>query len=430
MEKLPETFSKMFVREGVVHAVDKLILPDSSNPAPAQATADPSSRTSSRSRRYRRRNGCKNADGSGSAGSAKGRGSPLVDVEAPNANSSFRAAVSARAKAFRDKYFPADSVATEAWETDDLHHLRNLCMKLNAMVEDSRPKSKGKSKASGLGSLDMPGNAEGRLNAVISEMLRELGKEDGVSTFEFIRSGVVAALLNHLSCGAFSKERVPEASLPKLRQQVLRAFKSFVSVSLPTSIDPGSNGAPAPMTILVQKLQSALSSLESFPVILSHSGRAGGGSGQYSGLSALSQPCKLRFCRAEGERSLSDYSSNIVVIDPLENLAGVEEFLWPRIQRAEPEQKKPSSGGDVTPGSASSGPGASSTSRPSMATGSGRKDSKGKKTSSSKGKGKAVLGSALDDARGPQTRSAARRRAVSEAEAPINPSPAEPISEV
>ncbi|CAA6673508.1 unnamed protein product [Spirodela intermedia] len=435
MEKLPETFSKMFVREGVVHAVDKLILPDASNPASAQAAADPSSRTSSRSRRYRRRNGCKNTDGSGSAGLAKCRGSPLVDVEVPNGNSSFRAAVSARAKTFRDKYFPADSVVTEAWETDDLHHLRNLCMKLNAMVEDSRPKNKGKSKASGLCSFDVSGNAEGRLNAVISEMLRELGKEDGVSTFEFIRSGVVTALLNYFSCGTFPKEKVSEASLPKLRQQVLRKFKSFISISLPTSVDPGSNDAPAPMTILVQKLQSALSSLESFPVILSHSGRSGGGCGQYSGLSALSQPCKLRLCRAEGEKSLSDYSSNVIVVDPLENLAGVEEFLWPRIQRAEPGQKQSSSAGVIMPGSASSEPGVSSisTSAPlgrRYSSGSGRKDSNGKKTSSSsKGKGKAILGSALDDVRGPQTRSAARRRAVSEAEEPVKPSPAKSVSE-
>ena len=124
-------------------------------------------------------------------------------------------------------------------------------------------------------------------------MLKELGKGDSVSTFEFIGSGVVEALLNYFSCGYFSKDRISETNLPKLRQQALTRFKSFVAVALPLSID---NGAVAPMTVLVQKLQNVLSSLERFPVMLSNSSRSSSGSGRLSsGLSALSQPIKLRF---------------------------------------------------------------------------------------------------------------------------------------
>ncbi|KAI3842891.1 hypothetical protein MKW92_014654, partial [Papaver armeniacum] len=43
------------------------------------------------------------------------------------------------------------------------------------------------------------------LVGVMSELLAELSKGDGVSTFEFIGSGVVAALLNYFSCGTFSR---------------------------------------------------------------------------------------------------------------------------------------------------------------------------------------------------------------------------------
>ncbi|MQL95161.1 hypothetical protein Taro_027824 [Colocasia esculenta] len=444
MEKLPETFSKMFVREGVVHAIDALILPNSLNTVSVQASSaeketEPLSGTSSRSRRYRRRNGCPNTEGS-SLGESKVCGSPPATVEVPTVNSSFRAAVSASAKAFKDKHFPADPGAAEVGVTDDLRHLRNLCSKLNASVEDAKSKAKGKSKASGVRSFDISADVEEHLNVVISDMLSELSKGDGVSTFEFIGSGVVAALLNYFSCGTFSKERISEANLPKLRQQALRRFKSFIAIALLTSVRQGSK---APMTILVQKLQSALSSLERFPVVLSHSTRSGGGSGRLScGLSVLSQPFKLRLCRAQGEKSLRDYSSNIVLIDPLASLAAVEEFLWPRIQRGESGQK--SSAGDTDPSSTASGAGVSSPStstptssgrrhssrsRSSVAIGSARKDSQEGKTGSSKGKGKAVLNSASEETRGPQTRNAARRRAISDTDTQMKPAHGDSISE-
>ena len=96
------------------------------------------------------------------------------------------------------------------------------------------------------------------------------------------------------------------------------------------------------MTLLVQKLQNALSSLESFSVVLNHSARSSGGIGRLSsGLSALSRPVKLRLCRASGEKSLRDYSNTVVLIDPLASLAVVEEFLWPRVKQSD-TGKKPS----------------------------------------------------------------------------------------
>ncbi|KAF2302059.1 hypothetical protein GH714_031991 [Hevea brasiliensis] len=313
MEKLPGTFSKMFVREGVVHAVDQLILSGNPNTTPTQVSSaekdnDYVSGTSSRSRRYKRR---------------------------------------------------SDPGASEIGVTDDLLELKNLCMKLNVGVDDQKTKAKGKSKASGSLVVDSSANKEEYLIGVISDMLTELSKGGGVSTFEFIGSGVVAALLNYFSCGYFSRERISDA----------------------------------PLTVLVQKLQNALSSLERFPVVLSHSSRSSGGSARLSsGLSALSQPFKLRLCRAQGEKSLRDYSSNVVLIDPLANLAAVEDFLWPRVQRCESGQKPLASMGNSESGTTPTGA--------------------GEKHQLIKGKGKAVLKTAQEEAKGPQTRNAARRRAA------------------
>ncbi|GLU02737.1 hypothetical protein SLE2022_199760 [Rubroshorea leprosula] len=429
MEKLPGTFSKMFVREGVVHAVDQLVLVG--NPTAQASSVDKDNDcitgTSSRSRRYRRRSGNSNPEG-GSMEESKSPvsvnvGSPPSSVEIPTVNSNLRTAVSSRAKAFKDKYYPSDSGAVEVGVTDDLLLLKDLCMKLNNGIDDQKTKVKGKSKTSGSQFVELSASKEDYLIEVILEILAELSKGDGVSTFEFIGSGVVAALLNYFSCGCFSKERISETNLPKLRQQALKRFKSFIEIALPSSVDEGS---VARMTVLVQKLQNALSSLERFPVVLSHSSRSSLGAARLSsGLSALSQPFKLRLCRAQGEKSLRDYSSNIVLIDPLASLAAVEEFLWPRVQRSDSGLKSSASVGNSESGTTPSGAGASSQSvsttrrhssrsRSSVNIGDAakREQLQDKSTSSSKGKGKAVLKAAQEESRGPQTRNAARRRAA------------------
>ncbi|KAH8510535.1 hypothetical protein H0E87_008184 [Populus deltoides] len=444
MEKLPGTFSKMFVREGVVHAVDQLILAGSPNTGPTQAASaekdnDSVPGSSSRSRRYKRRSGNSNPEANSSEESKSqvcaNAGSPPSSIEIPTVNSNLRLAVSACAKDFRDKHFPSDPGAAEVGVTDDLLHLKNLCTKLNAGVDDQKTKAKGKSKASASHLIDNSANKEEYLIGVISEMLAELGKGDGVSTFEFIGSGVVATLLNYFSCGYFTKERISEANLPKLRQQALRRFKSFVALALPSSID----GGGATMTVLVQKLQNALSSLERFPVVLSHSSRSSsGGARLSSGLSALSQPFKLRLCRLQGEKGLRDYSSNVVLIDPLASLAAVEEFLWPRVQRNETGQKVSESAGNSESGTTHPGAGASSPSTSTPATATRRHSSRSrssvnigdsarkepipeKSTSSSRGKGKAVLKPAQEETKGPQTRNAARRRAALDKDAELKP---------
>ncbi|XP_042042239.1 E3 ubiquitin-protein ligase UPL3-like isoform X2 [Salvia splendens] len=424
MEKLPGTFSKMFVREGVVHAVDTLILTGSSSSSqPSSNDKDNDSISgSSRSRRNRRRGGNSASDANPTDDS---KNSIPNSFEIPTANSSLRASVSACAKTFKEKYFPSDPEGSETAATEDLLRLKNLCTKLNLANDDHKTKSKGKSKASAARPSDLSVSKEEHLGESITEMLRELNRDDGVSTFEFIGSGVVASLLNYFTCGYFSKERVSEANLPRLREQAIKRYISFVSVSLPPTLDGGN---VVPMGILVQKLQNALSSLERFPVVLSHASRSSGGNGRLSsGLSALSQPFKLRLCRAHGEKSLRDYSSNVVLIDPLASLAGVEDFLWPRVQRSESGQMPSVSAVNSESGTTPVGTGVSSPSASTPATqrhstrsrtsvnigDSSKKDSSvDKSSSSSKGKGKAVLKPNLEEGKGPQTRNASRRRAA------------------
>ncbi|XP_047332949.1 E3 ubiquitin-protein ligase UPL3-like [Impatiens glandulifera] len=419
MGKLPGTFTKMFVREGVIHAIDVLILGGSTVVSPAEKDGDTISKSASRSRRSQR----SKPDLHGTDDSKIPVGSPPTSVEHPTGNLSMRVTVSASAKAFKDKYFSSTPGSSEVGITDDLVRLKNLCLKLSSGVDDQRTKSKGKSKAFLTNSLsDIPSIKEENLIVVVSEMLAELSKGDGVSTFEFIGSGVVSALLNYFSCGYFSKDRISEANLSVFRQQVIQRYTAFITVALPTSLDEGS---VAPMSVLVEKLQNALASLERFPVVLSHSTRSSGGSARLSsGLSSLAQPFKLRLCRAQGEKLLRDYSSNVVLIDPLASLAAVEDFLWPRVQRSDSSQN-PSLSVDKsesksTPtGASASNPSSgnrrhSSRSKTSVNIGETAKLdlSQEKKAGSSKGKGKAVLKPASEDPKGPLTRNARRRAAL------------------
>nr|KAJ0189415.1 hypothetical protein LSAT_V11C800439350 [Lactuca sativa] len=439
MEKLPETFSKLFVREGVVHAIDTLILSGpSTNPLSQSSSNNYTDSTpgSSRSRRYRRRLGPPNVDPE----DPKTEGSPPSSLEAPTLNSNLRVSVSTSAKAFKDKFFPSIPGAPEAGITDDLLHLKNLCSKLVALSDDHKSKSKGKSKASTSPRfLDFSPTKEDNLLRVVTFMLSELTKRDSVSTFEFIGSGVVDALLNYLTCGSFSKERVSvsEANLPKLRQLAIKRYKSFISIAF-SSVYNESNLVP--MSVLVQKLQNALTSLERFPVVLTHNSRSSTSARLSSGLSASSRPFKLRLVRSHGEKSLRDYSSNVLLIDPLASLVAVEDFLWPRVQRSESSHNKPctsvgnSESGTMAAGGGSGGGGGggsspssstpasgtrrqSTRSRSAISIGnSGEKDTpQEKNASSSKGKGKAVLKPSQDEGRGgPHTRNASRRRAASD----------------
>nr|XP_043631865.1 E3 ubiquitin-protein ligase UPL3-like [Erigeron canadensis] len=398
MEKLPETFSKLFVREGVVHAVDTLIV--------AEKDAESTSGSSSRSRHSGRHlDGTSNVDvPTEDPKSTTAVGSPATSVEGHAVNSSLQVAVSTRAKAFRDKYFPSVPGAAEVGFTDDLLHLKKLCSKLNSSTDANKLKSKGKSKACAQQFVEFSPIKEDNLLRVIAEIMAELSKGDGVSTFEFIGSGVVDTLLNYLSCGCYSEERVSEVNLPKLREQAIKRYKSFVEVALPYGFNDSNL---APMSVLVQKLQNALTTAERFATVLSHNFGSTGSGRASSGLGASFQPIKLRLCRADGEKTLLDYSTNIILIDPLASLTAVENFLWPRVQRSESSRKtstsvqNPESGNLPVAGSAptSSSTLASATcrqstrSRSSINTGNSlEKETKPeKKASSSKGKGKAVL---------------------------------------
>ncbi|CAM6105259.1 unnamed protein product [Calypogeia fissa] len=438
MQKVPDVFAKMFVKEGVVHAIDVLIaseIPKQSPPSTAEKSGDASTSgvsgapPSQRPRRAgsgrRRSTGNNNDTGTveepgGSA--ATHIGSPSNPEPAfRTLRSGLRATAIGAAKHFKETYFSGDSSLADAGATESLRKLKTLCAKLNGEgAVEGKGKGKGKAKITGTTSL-----SEDELAALMSEILAELGGEEGVSTFEFVGSGIVTSLLNYFAVGSAPRDKLADPNLVNVRQDALKRFKQFVELSLPLS----ANGKNAALTMLVRKLQNALSSLERFPVVLSHTPRSNSGAPSIAaGLSALTQPFKLRLSRASNEKVLRDYSSKIVLIEPLATLVAVEDFLWARVKRHDSVfPSAASSAADVTLNSVTPAPTPSvsvpvsverrpSTRSRSAAAGTaapGNKEPEGMNMTTAKGKGKALSRGTVDgadDHPGPETRNAAARR--------------------
>lgn len=410
MQKLPGTISKLFTKEGVVHAVDMLISSDSQSAVKESATMLPTLR-----RNKRLPGGSTNEairiEGSKDKMSGKGGARPSVGTLTMT---NVKLDISAYAKHFKDTYFSVDS-GVDAGATDSLCKLKDLCKKLNGYLTDPKSKSKGRGKRTELVAVN-----NDQLLSIIADILTEISEGDGVSTFEFVRSGLVETLLNYFSGGALSKENLSEVDLLKHHKQVLKRLQSFVELSLPVNYEQ----RETPLTSLVRKLHDALASLEHFELVLNHIPNSHSANTSISAvLNALSKPLKLRLCRAQGEKSLRDHSS-VLFMNPLASCADLEDLLWSKVQRNETETRCHSS--EVQPCATSAStqsqaiPAQAAESRPStrsrsfIVLGSSTNAMDTSHSKASREKGKSISRNVIDDVRGPQTRSAARRRASME----------------
>ena len=278
LEKLPDIFRKYFMKEGVVHQLDRLMSPE--------ADAD---------------------EGDADEGArARGPRSPRP--------TSIRSTLKLgqRARELKIAHFAASTDAADdcnSGATKGLRQLKELCSQLS-----SAPGA--------------PANADLEAAAVndaalLGKLVLVLTEDEGASTFELLGSGTIEALKRHFTFGG-----LPDTlSNSEKGDWASRRLRDFVSVAMP----PGS-GVSSGLHELVGKLCQAYNVLERLPVVQS-TPPPGASSGIAGSLSALAHPIKLRLCRASGERSLRDYSGNVVLIEPLETLQSVEDFLWPRVQR-------------------------------------------------------------------------------------------------
>ncbi|XP_075510126.1 E3 ubiquitin-protein ligase UPL4 isoform X1 [Primulina tabacum] len=218
-------------------------------------------------------------------------------------------------------FFETESVNPEKGVSNILQNLRNLSSALTALLSKSLEDAN-------------CSQLEEEIYGVLHQILSELNEKDSISTFELVESGVIKALVNYVSNGVHP---VGEETYDTANQcyDAGKRFEVFGRLLLSCS-DPALEKFS--LLTIVRRLQSALSSVENFPVILNHASKLRNSYATVPYGRCTSYPClKVQFEREKEEISLRDYSEDIVNVDPFLPLDAIEGYLWPRVCNIDPK---------------------------------------------------------------------------------------------
>lgn len=316
LQKLPDTFLNSFVKEGVFFAINALLTHENGTQSlfPVFGGILPCSNSNQRSSgREVLRCLCYAFDTSVSSSSSES-GTCKHDKDS----------VQNLAKSIRTKYFSSDLLDSEKGLTDILQNLKTLAAALNALMGMSTSND-----ALGMStSNDASAQNEEKFYCLLHQIMEKLNGNEPVSTFEFIESGIVKALVNYLSNGQYLRDHIELDSTSS--SYVLEKRCEMLARLLLSSSDVPSQDLP--LSILVRRLQSALSSLENFPVILSHGFKHRNSYATVPFGRCISHPSlRVRFVRGDGETTICDFSEDLVTVDPFCSLDDIEEYLWPKV---------------------------------------------------------------------------------------------------
>ncbi|WOL06323.1 hypothetical protein Cni_G15055 [Canna indica] len=297
MQKLPGVFLISFIKEGVVYAIDALLMQDKCSESASEHSDDQMVvREISRCLCY--------AFSSSKIPSSEARTCKLGKDIIHNLG-----------KHIRNTYFDHGAENSEMGVTETLQNLKNLCRVLNDSVEGC------------LNNVDDLQNEE-NLTQILEQVMRELSLGESMSTFEFVESGIVRSLAHYLSNGKYHMGIPHDVDLPSHILAILKRFQIFSSICLS---NPGQSWESMLLAVLLKKLQNALSSLDYFPVILSHGFKLRSTYTDIPARGCTMNPClKVRFVREKEESDLSDYN-NVVNVDISSSFDAVERYLWPKV---------------------------------------------------------------------------------------------------
>lgn len=247
-------------------------------------------------------------------------------------------AVQNLAKHVWNNHFSVESPNPEKVVTNILQKLRSLSTALTAMLSKTVNDV-------------TPTQEEDEIYNLLHQIMLDLNGKDPISTFEFVESGIVKALVNYLTNGQHLGGEADNGAVDQLyliekRCEVFgRLLLSFSDPSL----------EEFPLLTLVRRLQSALSSSESFPVVLSHMARLRNSYANVPYGRCTSYPClKIQFVKEEGDIGLRDYTESVLNVDPFVPLDAVEGYLWPKLNPRKTEDLKSRSRALKEKGSSSS----------------------------------------------------------------------------
>ncbi|XP_008783678.1 E3 ubiquitin-protein ligase UPL4-like [Phoenix dactylifera] len=318
MQKLPGVFLSSFVKEGVIYAIDSLLIKENCLQSAQQSSHMQHSDNQVAARDISRCL-CYAFDSSRALSSEMkacrlGKDTVLI-----------------LARHIKTTYFPSEAVNSEMGLTEILQKLKTFCAVLNDNVDRSATN-------------DGCAQNEEYLSHILDQVMRELYGGETMSTFEFIESGIVRSLAHYLSNGKYLQGTLCDGDLSNHFLAVLRRFQTFACISLSKMNQGWENML---LTLLVRKLQNALSSFDSFPVISSHVSKPRNIYVDIPFRRPTMHPClKIHFVREEGETTLHDYD-NVLNVEPSSSLDAIEGYIWPKVSAKSNEHQMESAGKDI-----------------------------------------------------------------------------------
>ncbi|XWS66938.1 hypothetical protein CRYUN_Cryun05aG0243300 [Craigia yunnanensis] len=305
LQKLSDVFLSSFIKEGVFFAIDALLMPEKCSQVmlPVFSGIQPSFGSSQKS----------------SASEVQQCLCYAFDTVASSSVPPCKLdndTVCNLAKHIKTNYFAPELFDSEKGMTVILQNLKTfsaaLCNLINMPVGD-----------------DTPVQHEEKFYSILHQIILKLNGREPVSTFEFIESGIVKSLMHYLSNGLYLRDNEEFNGIYDHLLVLGKRFEVFAKLFLSYSDIPIED---SPLSVLIQKLQSALSSLENFPVIPSHGFRQKNSFATVPNGRCVMYPCfRVRFVRGEGETYLSDYPEDVLTVDPFSSSDAIEGYLWPKI---------------------------------------------------------------------------------------------------
>jgi E3 ubiquitin-protein ligase TRIP12 len=302
MQKLPDAYLGSFIKEGVVYAVDALLVQDDCSKS-SPPLSDDTEQQNQPVVRSKPTCFCYAFD------SHRSESAETRTCRIGQGN------LFSFARHVKTTYFTAEAVSSEMGLTEILQKLKTCC----AVLNDSADKS-----------FNQDGlQNEEHLSNILSEVMMELHGGETMTTFEFLESGLVKSLLNYLSNGIYLQV---DDSLKDHNADhfcaVLKRFQSFAHICF-SRMEQG--WGDMLLTLLVRKLQNALTSLDNFPVIMSHNFKPRNNISDIPIRHSTITPCiRVRFKKDEDETNLSSYD-NAVNLEISSSLKSIEQFLWPKV---------------------------------------------------------------------------------------------------
>ncbi|KAJ9184255.1 hypothetical protein P3X46_004000 [Hevea brasiliensis] len=319
LQKLSDVFLNTFIKEGVFFAIDALVIPEkcSCSMFPVfngiQLPSDTSQKSVSK---VVLRCLCYAFD-TGLSPIASVSGTCQLEKDS----------VQSLAKYIKATYFAPELCDSENGLTDILQNLRSISASLCDLMNIPE-------------SVDASTQEEEKFYCILHQIMAKLNGREPVSTFEFIESGIVKSLVNYLSNGQYLSEKVKLHDRSDHYNIIEKRFQVFARLFSSNS----SLAEELLVSLLVRKLQSALSSLENFPVILGQSYKQRNWFAAVPNGRCISHPClRVRFMRGEGETCLCDYSDDAVTVDPYSSLDAVQEFLLPKVRIVRTKERETAS---------------------------------------------------------------------------------------